>query len=64
MTIEQLLRNLFHGYTMNRMEQVEASNLIKKLQESNQSLSEGMIKCAEELAALRRDLSEATRGQK
>lgn len=64
MTIEKLLRNLFHGYTMSREEQVDALNLIKQLQASNQSLSEGMIKYAEELAALRRDLAEATRDQK
>lgn len=64
MTIEKLMRNLFHGYIMNREEQSDALDLIKQLQASNQALSEGMIKYAEELAALRRDLAEATRGQK
>jgi len=64
MKITELLRYLDNGYFIDRSRQIEAATLIRQLQESNQSLSEGMIKYAEELAALRRDLSEATRGQK
>lgn len=64
MNIEEILRYLDNGYFINREDQMAAAALIRQLQASNQSLSEGMIKYAEELAALRRDLAEATRGQK
>ena len=64
MNIEGILRYLDNGYFINREDQTAAAALIRQLQASNQSLSEGMIKYAEELAALRRDLAEATRGKK
>ena len=53
-----------NGFFMTHQEQTEAANYIRQLQQSNQSLSEGMVKYAEEIVALRRDLSNATRGVK
>jgi hypothetical protein len=64
MKITELLRYLDNGYFIDRSRQIEAATLIRQLQESNQSLMDGMVKYAEEVVALRRDLSEATRGQK
>lgn len=64
MNIEGILRYLDSGYFIIRSDQTAAAALIRQLQASNQALSEGMIKYAEELAALRRDLAETTRGQK
>ena len=48
MTIEKLLRNLFHGYTMNRMEQTDAFNLIKQLQQDVLNEREACAKLVEE----------------
>jgi hypothetical protein len=64
MKITELLRYLDNGYFIDRSRQIEAATLIRQLQKSNQSLMDGMVKYAEEVVALRRDLSEATRGQK
>ena len=64
MKITELLRYLDNGYFIDRSRQIEAATLIRQLQESNQSLMDGMVKYAEEVVAARRDLSEATRGQK
>jgi hypothetical protein len=64
MKITELLRYLDNGYFIDRSRQIEAATLIRQLQESNQSLMDGMVKYAEEVVALRRDLSEATKGQK
>lgn len=61
---KQILRNLENGFFMTHQEQTEAADYIRQLQASNQSLTEGMIKYAEEIVALRRDLSNATRGVK
>ena len=61
---KQILRNLENGFFMTYQEQTEAADYIRQLQASNQSLTEGMIKYAEEIVALRRDLSNATRGVK
>jgi hypothetical protein len=61
---KQILRNLENGFFMTHQEQTEAANYIRQLQQSNQSLTEGMVKYAEEIVALRRDLSNATRGVK
>ena len=61
---KQNLRNLENGFFMTHQEQTEAADYIRQLQASNQSLTEGMIKYAEEIVALRRDLSNATRGVK
>jgi len=61
---KQILRNLENGFYMTHQEQTEAADYIRQLQASNQSLTEEMIKYAEEIVALRRDLSNATRGVK
>jgi len=61
---KKLLRNLENGFYMTHQEQTEAADYIRQLQALNQSLTEGMIKYAEEIVALRRDLSNATRGVK
>ena len=60
----KILRNLENGFYMTHHEQTEAADYIRQLQASNQSLTEGMLKYAEEIVALRRDLSNATRGVK
>ena len=57
---KQILRNLENGFFMTHQEQTEAAQLIRQLQASNQSLSEGMVKYAEEIVKLRRDLHNST----
>lgn len=57
---KQILRNLENGFFMTHQEQTEAAHLIRQLQESNQALSEGMIKYADEIVKLRRDLHNPT----
>jgi len=61
---KKILRNLENGFYMTHQEQTEAADYIRQLQALNQSLTEGMIKYAEEIVVLRRDLSNATRGVK
>ena len=61
---KQILRNLENGFFMTHQEQTEAAQLIRQLQESNTVLQEGILKYLEELAAMRRDLSNATKGEK
>lgn len=56
---KQILRNLENGFFMTHDEQTEAADYIRQLQASNQSLSEGMIKNAEEVVRLRRELTKA-----
>lgn len=56
MTPEKILRNLENGYFMTHVEQEEAANYIRALQESNRILQEGILKYLEESAAMRRDL--------
>jgi len=58
MTPEKILRNLEHGYFMTHVEQEEAANYIRALQESNRILQEGILKYLEESAAMRRDLTQ------
>ena len=57
---KQILRNLENGFFMTHQEQTEAAQLIRQLQESNQALFEGMIKYADEIVKLRRDLHNPT----
>ena len=45
---------------MTHQEQTESAEYIRQLQQSNQALSEGMLKNAEEVVRLRRDLHNAT----
>jgi len=61
---KKILRNLENGFYMTHQEQTEAADYIRQLQASNQLLTEGMLKYAEEIVVLRRDLSNATRGVK
>lgn len=61
---KQILRNLENGFFMTHQEQTEAAQLIRQLQESNRAMSESLIMYVEELAALRRDLTEITKGLK
>jgi hypothetical protein len=57
---KQILRNLENGFFMTHQEQTEAADYIRQLQLSNQALTEGMLKNAEEVVRLRRDLHNAT----
>ncbi len=57
---KQILRNLENGFFMTHQEQTEAADYIRQLQASNQVLSEGMIKYADEIVKLRRDLHNPT----
>jgi hypothetical protein len=58
MTPDKILRNLENGYFMTHVEQEEAANYIRALQESNRILQEGILKYLEESAAVRRDLTQ------
>jgi hypothetical protein len=62
MTPDNILRYLEHGYVMKPQDQVEAAQYIRNLQESNQSLREGLIEFAEQIFTLRRELT--ARGEK
>ena len=55
---EKIIRNLTNGYFMTHAEQEEAAALIRQLQESNKALKEAMIEFADQIFALRRELSE------
>lgn len=55
---EKILRNLTNGYFMTHETREEAAALIRRLQESNKALKEGMIEFADQIFALRRELSE------
>ena len=58
MTPDKILRNLENGYFMTHVEQEEAANYIRALQESNKAMREELIRYADELFAVRRDLTE------
>jgi len=58
MTPEKILRNLENGYFMTHQEQDETAKYIRDLQESNKVLQQGLIEFAEEIFALRRDLTQ------
>jgi hypothetical protein len=58
---EKMLRNLDNNYWLNPEEKIEVAKYIRQLQGSNEALAEGMMRFAEEIVALRRDLSEAVR---
>ena len=62
LTPEKILRNLTNGFYMSPKEQKEAADLIRNLQESNKSLREGLIEFADQIFALRRELT--ARGEK
>ena len=56
MTPEKTLRYLEHGYIMSPQEQDETAKYIRALQASNEALKDGLLKSAEDLFALRREL--------
>ena len=58
MTPDKILRNLEHGYFMTHQEQDETAKYIRQLQASNEALKDGLLKSAEDLFAIRRDLTE------
>ena len=58
MTPDKILLNLEHGYFMTHQEQDETAKYIRQLQASNEALKDGLLKSAEDLFALRRDLTE------
>lgn len=60
LSAKQILRNLENGFFMTHQEQTQAADYIRHLQLSNQALTEGMLKNAEEVVRLRRDLHNAT----
>lgn len=64
MTPDNILRYLEHGYVMKPQDQVEAAQYIRNLQESNQSLREGVIEFAEQIFTLRRQLNEKDKNER
>jgi hypothetical protein len=58
MTPDKILRNLENGYFMTHQEQDETAKYIRQLQDSNKVLQQGLIEFAEEIFALRRDLTQ------
>ena len=58
MTPDKILRNLQHGYLMSHQEQTEAAHYILALQESNRVMREELIRYADTLFDVRRDLTE------
>lgn len=58
MTPDKILRNLENGYFMTHQEQNEAAKYIRDLQQSNKAMREELIRYADELFAVRRDLTE------
>ncbi|CAB5194845.1 hypothetical protein UFOVP172_33 [uncultured Caudovirales phage] len=58
MTPEKILRNLENGYFMTHQEQDETAKYIRQLQESNKAMREELIRYADELFAVRRDLTQ------
>jgi len=58
MTPDKILRNLENGYFMTHQEQDETAKYIKDLQQSNKAMREELIRYADELFAVRRDLTQ------
>lgn len=58
MTPEKTLRYLEHGYIMSPQEQDETAKYIRALQDSNRVMREELIRYADELFAVRHDLTE------
>jgi hypothetical protein len=57
LTPEKILRNLEHGYVMNRAEQAEAAEYIRRLQEDIKTLGETVIMQAEEIMVMNRQFN-------
>jgi hypothetical protein len=58
MTPDKILRNLQHGYLMSHQEQTEAAHYICALQESNRVMREELIRYADTLFDVRRELTQ------
>jgi hypothetical protein len=58
MTPDKILRNLENGYFMTHQEQDETAKYIRQLQESNRVMREELIRYADALFDVRRDLTE------
>jgi hypothetical protein len=58
MTPEKTLRYLEHGYVMNPQEQDETAKYIRALQESNRVMREELIRYADTLFDVRRELTQ------
>jgi hypothetical protein len=58
MTLDKILRDLARGYLMSHQEQTEAAHYIRQLQESNRVMREELIRYADALFDVRRDLTE------
>jgi septal ring factor EnvC (AmiA/AmiB activator) len=58
MTPDKILRNLERGYFMTHEEQDETAKYIRDLQQSNRAMREELIRYADELFAVRRDLTQ------
>jgi len=64
MTLNNVLRYLEHGYVMTIEEQIETAQYIRQLQQSNQSLREGLIEFADQIFALRRELNKKDKNER
>jgi predicted RNase H-like nuclease (RuvC/YqgF family) len=58
MTLENILRYLEHGYVMKPEEQIETAEYIRQLQQSNETLRQGLIEFADQIFMLRRELTQ------
>jgi hypothetical protein len=56
MTPEKTLRYLEHGYIMSPQEQDETAKYIRNLQQSNETLRQGLIEFGNQIFMLRREL--------
>jgi predicted RNase H-like nuclease (RuvC/YqgF family) len=58
MTPNNILRYLEHGYVMKLEEQIETAEYIRNLQQSNETLRQGLIEFADQIFMLRRELTQ------
>jgi hypothetical protein len=58
----KILRNLENGFFMTHLEQEEAANYIRQLQQDVKTLADTVNMQTDELAAMRRDLTNALKG--
>ncbi len=56
MTPDNILRYLEHGYVMKFEEQIETAEYIRNLQQSNETLRQGLIEFGNQIFMLRREL--------
>ena len=58
MTPDKTLRYLEHGYVMKPEEQIETAEYIRNLQQSNETLRQGLIEFGDQIFMLRRELTQ------